>query len=121
MAGLEPLQHREVLAHRVELAAYGAGPFDHAHAELGRHGAPPAAHQQLHAELGLELVHVARDVRLHGVQAIGRRRERALLGNREQGLQMTNVHRRGLRPAGNPGCTAICLTDRSYREKAFDR
>ena len=69
--GLEPLQHREVLVQRLDLAADRPGPLDDAHAELGRHGPPPAPHEQLHAELGLELAHVLGHVRLHGVQLVG--------------------------------------------------
>ena len=38
--GLEPLQHREVLAQRLDLAADGPGPVEHPDAELGRHRRP---------------------------------------------------------------------------------
>ena len=56
------------------------------------HRAPAAPHEQLHAELGLELVDVARDVRLHRVEPVGGGREGALLGHGEQRLELANVH-----------------------------
>ena len=99
MTGLETLEHRQVLAQRLQLAADGPRPVEHADAELGRHRAPAAANEELDAELGLELVHVPRDVRLHGVQPVGRRGERALLGHREQSLELAYVHCRSPRPA----------------------
>ena len=92
MTGLEPLQHREVLAERVELAADGARPVEDALAELRGHRAPPSPHEELHAELRFELLDVARHVRLHGVQPVGRGREGALLGHREQGFELSQVH-----------------------------
>ena len=69
-----------------------AGPVEHPHAELGRHGAPAAPDEQLHAELGLELADVLGDVRLHRVQPVGGGGERAFLGDREQRLELAEVH-----------------------------
>ena len=63
------------------------------------HRAPPAPHEQLHAELGLELADVLRDVRLHRVEAVGGGGEGAFLGDREQRFELAHVHvRRSLRP-----------------------
>ena len=92
MPRLEALQHRQVLAQRLDLAADRPRPLDHAHAELGRHRPPPAPDEQLHAELGLELADVLRHVRLHRVEAVGGGGEGALLGHREQGFELANVH-----------------------------
>ena len=92
MTGLEPLQHREVRAQRVELAADRPRPLEHPHAELGRHGAPPIPHEELHAELGFELADVLGDVRLHRVEPVGGGREGALFGDREQRFELADVH-----------------------------
>ena len=93
---------------RLDLAADRAGPFDHAHAELGGHRAPAAANEQLHAELGFELAHVLGDVRLDRVEAVGGGRETALLGHREQGFELANVHDLAPLPSrsGAPGGSA---------------
>ena len=96
MTGLEPLQHRQVLVQRVDLAADRARPFDHAVAEFGGHRAPPVTDQELHAELGFELADVLGDVRLHRPQAVGGRGEAAFFGHREQGVELAYVH--GLAP-----------------------
>ena len=77
---------------RLDLAADRPGPLEHPHAELGGHRAPPAPHEELHAELGLELADVLGDVRLHRVEAVGGGGEGALLGHREQGLELAKVH-----------------------------
>ena len=65
------------------------------------------------------------NVRLDRVQAVGGGREAALLGHREQRLELANVH---VRPRSGrsqersgPLCAPIANTDRSYRYKAFDR
>ena len=121
VTGLEPLQHRQVLAQRLDLAANGPGPVDHPHAELGRHRPPAAAHEQLHAELGLELVDVTRYVRLHRVEAVGRGRERTLFGDGEQRFELANVHARRLRAGRGAAAVRICFTDGSYLNNAFDR
>ena len=89
MPGLEALQHGEVLAQRFELTADRSGAVEDAHAELGRHRALPAADEQLHAELGFELVHVPGDVRLHRVQPVGGGGEGTLFGDREQGFELS--------------------------------
>ena len=63
-----------------------AGPVEHDPARTrSARRAAAAADEQLHAELGLELADLVGDVRLHRVQAVGGRGERALLGDREQG------------------------------------
>ena len=49
-------------------------------------------HEQLHAELGLELVDVTRDVRLHRVQPVGGGREGPLLGDGEQRFELAQIH-----------------------------
>ena len=96
--GLEALQHREVLAQRLELTADRPGPVEHPDPELGGHGAPAAAHEQLHAQLGLELMDVPRHVRLHCVEAVGRRGERPFFGHCEQRLELAKVHADPPRP-----------------------
>ena len=90
--GFEPLQQREVGAHRLELAVHAAGALEHERAELGRLGAPAAAHEQRHAELGLELAHLVGHVRLHGRQRVGGGGERPLLGDREQRVEVSELH-----------------------------
>ncbi len=92
VARLEALEHRYVLVQRFDLAADGARPVEDAHAELGWRGAAPAAHEQLHAELALELTDVLGDVRLDRVQAVGGGRETAFLGDREERLELTKIH-----------------------------
>ena len=72
-----PCSIERSLAQRLELAADAAGPLEHRLAELGRDGAPPAPHEELDAELGLELADLLGDVRLDGVEAVGGGRERA--------------------------------------------
>ena len=107
VAGLEALQHRQVLAQRLELAADRPGPVEHPDPELGRHRAPAAPHEELHAELGLELVDVPGHVRLHRVEPVGGGREGALLGHREQRFELAKVHAtppRPARPGRAPGC-----------------
>ena len=86
--GLEALQHRQVLAQRLDLAADRAGPFDDPHPELGRDGAPPAPHQQLHAELGFELANVFGDVRLDRVQQVGGLGEAPGLGHGQERFEL---------------------------------
>src|SRR5207253_1986982 len=68
------------------------GPLDHSNAELGRNRDPPSAHQQLDAQLGLELADVLGHIGLHGVELIGGGRETSGLGDGQEGLQLTNVH-----------------------------
>ena len=67
------------------------------------HRAAPVPHEQLHAELGFELADVLGDVRLHRVEAVGGGGERAFFGDREQRLELADVHARSswaeLRPA----------------------
>ena len=92
MPGFETLQHREVGAHRLELAVHPARSLEHDAAELGGLRAAPAANEQRHAELRLELADLVGHVRLHGVQRVGRGRERAFLGDREQGLELAQLH-----------------------------
>ena len=76
-------------SHRLELALHAPGPVEHDEPELGGLGTPPAAHQQRHAELVLELAHLVGHVRLHRRQRVGGGGERALLVDGEQGLEMT--------------------------------
>ena len=118
---LQSLQHREVAPQCVELAADGARPLEHLHAELGRDRAAPVAHEQLHAEVGFELADVLRDVRLHRVEAVGRGRERTFFGDREQRFELADVDDalpgpNRVRRFGHIGMADLC-----YRLHAFDR
>ena len=54
--------------------------------------AAPAPHEQLGAELVLELADLFRDVRLDRGEGVGRRGERALLRDRKQGIEMSQLH-----------------------------
>ena len=90
--GLETLEHRQVLAERAELAADRPRPVEHAGPELGGHRSPPAPDEELYAQLRFQLLDVARHVGLHRVEAVGRRRERAFLGDREQRFELAQVH-----------------------------
>ena len=114
VARLEALQHREVLAQRLELAADRPGPVEDPDPEFGGHGAPPVAHEELHAELGFELVDMPGHVRLDCVEAVGGGGERPFFGNREQCLELAQVH-------GASALLCIAGRDGSYRNKAFDR
>ena len=114
VAGLEPLQHGEVAMQRVELAADRPRPLQHLHAELRGHRAPPIPHDELHAEVGFELAHVLGDVRLHRVEAIRGGGERALFGDRQQRLELPDVHADVLRPADRSRRPPI-RTKRAYR------
>ena len=121
VAGLQPLQHREVAPQRVELAADRARPLEHLHAELGRDRAAPVAHEQLHAEIGFELADVLRDVRLHRVQPVRGGRERTFFGDREQRFELADVDDalpgpNRVRQFGHIGMADLC-----YRLHAFDR
>ena len=93
MPGFQALQHRQVLPEGFELAAYMARAIDHAHTEFRGDRPAPAAHEELHAELGFELVNMARHVRLHRVQPIGRGREGTLFGHGEERFELTNIQR----------------------------
>ena len=74
-----------------ELGGDPAAPFDDGLALFGQLAA--LAVDQLHPQLPLEAGHVAGDVGLHGVQGRGRRREAAVVGDGDQGLQLPEVHR----------------------------
>ena len=90
--GVETLQQCDVGAHRFELALDAPRAVEHEQTELGRLGTAPAAHEQRHAELGLELAHLVGHVRLHRRQRVGGGGERALLGDGEQRLEVTELH-----------------------------
>ncbi len=67
--GVETLEQRDVGAHRFELPLHTTRTVEHQQTELGRLRTAPAAHEQWHAELGLQLAHLVGHVRLHGRQA----------------------------------------------------
>ena len=46
------------------------------------------------AEFALEACHVGRHIGLDGVERLGRSRERARLGHRDEGGELAEVHRR---------------------------
>ena len=93
--GLETLQHRQVLAQRLDLTANRPGPFDD----------PPAPDQELDAQLGFELADMLRHIGLDGVQPIGGGREASRLGDGQERLQLANIHASppsGAPPVGAP-------------------
>ena len=92
VARVEPLQQREVGAHRLELAVDPTRAVEHEDAELGGLGPLAAAHEQRHAELRFELAHLVGDVRLDGRERIGGGRERPFLGDGEQRVEMPELH-----------------------------
>ena len=92
MAGFEPLQHRQVGAHRLELALHAARALEHDQAELCGFGSPPAPDEDRHAELRLELANLVGDVRLHRVEGVGRGGERSLPVDGQQCLEMAELH-----------------------------
>src|SRR5205823_2836394 len=80
--------------------------------------------QQRHPELAFELTDLLRDVRLHGVERVGRGRERALLVDRQQRLEVPELHRavlplvlscRGARLPSRRGSAAAAETNLEQR------
>ena len=98
VARFETLQHGEVGSHRLQLALHTAPAFQHDRAELGGLRAAPPAHEQRDPELSLELADLVGDVRLHRVQSVGGGGERSFLRDREQRLEVPELHRAS-RPA----------------------
>ncbi len=92
VSGVETLEQRDVGAHRFELALDATRTVEHQQAELGGLGAAPAAHEQRHPELGLELAHLVGHVRLHRRQRVGGGGERPFLGDGEQRLEVAELH-----------------------------
>ena len=92
MARLQALQEREVDPHGLQLPADPPGPVEHDPAELGGGGPPPAPHEDGDTELPFQLADLLRDVGLHRVEGIRRRRERPGLGDGEQCVQVTQFH-----------------------------
>jgi hypothetical protein len=93
VTGAQPLQHRQVGLHGLELAADAAGPLEDHLAALGRGRPPPAANQQVGAELLFELANLLGHVGLDRRQRVGGGGERTLLGDGEQGVEMPKFHR----------------------------
>src|SRR5205807_3805590 len=54
------------------------------------------------------------DVRLHGVEAVGRRRETAFLGDREERFELTNIHVGP--PSHHEACRSAALRNPSVLE-----
>ena len=82
-----------------------AGPVDHDLALLGERAGGPV--DEGDAQLALEAGDVGRDVRLHGVQGPGGGREAAVVGDGDEGGELSEVHRCNMMaPIGNN-----CLTD----------
>ena len=75
----------------LELDLHAPGAADHDLA-LGRERAAGPVDEG-DTELLFEAGHVGRDVRLDRVQRPGGRRERAMVGHRDEGTQLTKVHR----------------------------
>ena len=103
VTGLEALEHREVGPQVFELAADVAGPLEHERAELGRHGSPPAPAEEGDAQLLLELADLVGDVRLHRVEAIGGRGERPRVLDRQQRVEVAQLHGRPIPVSGARG------------------
>ena len=61
----QPLQHRQVGLHGLELAADPPGPLEDRDPALRRHRSAPAANQQVGAELLFELADLLGHVRLN--------------------------------------------------------
>jgi len=91
----------------VGVCADGPSAVEDPNPELRWHRAPAAADEELHSQLGLQLVHVPGYVRLHRVQAVGGGRERALLRHREQRFELANVHRDASVSGLHPGSCAL--------------
>ena len=102
-ADLQALQRGDVLVEHLELAPDPAGVGEHDLARLGRGRARPAPGEQGDAELGLELADLLGHVRLHGPQEVRGRGERALLVDRDQGLEVAQLHGRLLSALASPG------------------
>ena len=92
-----PLQHRDVGAHRVDLAPDAPGSVEDHGAALRGHRALPASLEQPGAELVLELAHLLRHVGLDRGEGIGRAGERTLFFDGQAGC----------RDAANPYATSL--------------
>ena len=91
VAGHRLAQGPDVGDQGVELAHDPVGPGHH---DLAVGGEPARrAVDQGGPQLPLEPGHVGRDVGLDRAQMVGRGRERAVLGHRHQGLEMSEFHR----------------------------
>jgi hypothetical protein len=74
----------------VEFVQHPAGLLDHDDAVVGE--AATLTVDEDHAELFLQPTDVPADVGLHGVQRSSRRRERTVVGDRDQGGELAEVH-----------------------------
>ena len=90
--GVETLEQRDVGAHRFELPLHPTRTVEHQQTEFGGLCTAPAAHEQRHPELGLELAHLVGHVRLHRRQCVGGGGERPFLGDGEQRLEVSELH-----------------------------
>ena len=97
---------RDVGPDRVELGLHPPGPGDHRRAF--RSETAGVAVDELDSELALEPRDVRRDVGLDGVEGLGRARERPVLGDGHECLQLANVH-------ASPVCHPIARSDSEHQ------
>ena len=108
-----------------------AGVVEHDLPRLGRGRAGPAPGEERDAELGLELADLLGHVRLDRPQRVRGRGERPLLVDRDQGLEMAQLHcrllLRSIRPAPGwsighaPRRIDHLILDRTYQSNLLDR
>ncbi len=84
---------RDVGAQVLELGLDAAGPIDHGLPLVGEQPGRPI--DAGGADLALEAGDVGGDVALHGVERSGRGRERAVVGDGDEHLELAEVHRPG--------------------------
>ena len=92
LAGDLVAARRHVGGDVVELVQDPPGPLDDERALVGEPAA--LAVDERDAELALEAGDVAGDVRLHGVQGAGGGGERAVVGDRDEGGELAEIHLR---------------------------